>query len=43
MSKLGPQVGQEVFGRATFRDAGEKVVRNVCDLETIEVELPAVT
>ena len=43
MSKLSPQVGQEMLGGATFRDSGEKVVRNVGDLETIQVELPTVT
>jgi hypothetical protein len=31
-----------VLGGAAFRDTGEKVMRNVLDLEAIQVELPTV-
>ena len=31
-----------MFGGATFGDTREKVMRNILDLETIEVELPTV-
>ena len=42
MPELSPEVGQEVLCGASFGDAGEKVMRNVLDLETVEVELPTV-
>ena len=43
VSELSPEVGKEVLGGATFGNAREKVVRNVLDLETVQVQLPTVT